>query len=207
MRRAGFSSQDAADKEITQITELLSISPDYQTQIKITNLIVETIKKTRSLPDAETVRRKVRTDQQLNRKILLGDWLDVWLAGKKKISEGTRARYASDVRLYLKPYLGHIPVEELRVVDIAEMFDAIEEYNDVIREARASNHPTLRAKVKWRQVVSPPTLRNIRATLRHALTVASTPPRLSSSRPPPDPSRWHGPTNVSAPEKPPTAGT
>ncbi|MEV0406050.1 tyrosine-type recombinase/integrase [Actinoallomurus sp. NPDC050550] len=134
LSRAGFSSQDEADKEIIQITELLGISPDHQTQIKVADLIVETIKKTRKLPNAETVCRKVRTGQQLNRKILLSDWLDIWLAGKKKISEGTRDRYASDVRLYLKPYLGHIPVEELRVVDIAEMFDGIEEYNDVIRK-------------------------------------------------------------------------
>jgi hypothetical protein len=31
----------------------------------------------------------------------------------------------------------------VRVVDIAEMFDAITEYNDVIRQARTSNDPAL----------------------------------------------------------------
>jgi integrase len=183
LRRRGFPTQEAAEEEITKVLELLGISPVRQTQVKIADLIVETIKKSRALPDPDTVRRKVRTGQQLDRKILLGDWLDIWLKGKKKISDGTRARYASDIRLYLKPYLGHIPVEELRVVHIAEMFDAIEEYNDLIREARASNDPALRAKVKWRRVVNPPTLRNIRATLRHALTVAMKQERLIDFNP------------------------
>jgi integrase len=183
LRRGGFASQDAAEEEIVQVIELLAITKVHQKQIKIADFIVETVKTTRALPDPELVRRKVRTGQRLDRRILLGDWLDIWLAGKKKISEGTRARYASDIKLYLKPYLGHIPVEDLRVADIADMFDAIEEYNDTIREARASNDPALRAKVKWRRVVNPPTLRNIQATLRHALNIAIKHERLIDFNP------------------------
>jgi integrase len=53
------------------------------------------------------------------------------------------------------------------------MFDAVEEYNDVIREARVSDDPALRVKVKWRRVVNPPTMRNIQATLRHALYIGT----------------------------------
>jgi hypothetical protein len=183
LRRRGFTSQGAAEAEINQVTELLEITKVRQTQIKIADLIVDTIKRTRALPDADAVRRKIRTGQRLDRNILLGDWLDIWLAGKKKTSETTRARYASDVRLYLKPYLGHIPVEELRVADIADMYEAIEEYNEVIREARASNDPTLRAKVKWRRIVNPPTMRNIQATLRHALNIAIKHERLIDFNP------------------------
>jgi hypothetical protein len=48
----------------------------------------------------------------------------------------------------------------------------IEEYNDTIRDARASTGPKLRAQVKWRRPVNPPTMRNIQATLRHALNIA-----------------------------------
>ena len=183
LRRGGFATQDAAEDEITQALELLAITKIREKQIKIADLIVATVKTTRTLPDPDIVRRKVRTGQQLNRRILLGEWLDVWLAAKKKISETTRARYASDIKLYLKPYLGHIPVEDLRVADIADMFDAIEEYNDTIREARTSNDPALLAKVKWRRPVNPPTLRNIRATLRHALNIAIKHERLIDFNP------------------------
>ena len=183
LRRGGFTSQDTAEEEITQVLELLAITKIRQKQIKIADLIVETVKTTRKPPDPDTVRRKVRTGQRLDQRILLGDWLDIWLAAKKKISETTRARYASDIKLYLKPYLGHIPVEDLRVADIADMFDAIEEYNDVIREARASDDPSIRAKVKWRRVLNPPTMRNIQATLRHALNIAIKHERLIDFNP------------------------
>jgi hypothetical protein len=66
LRRSGFTSQDAAEQEITQVLQLLGITKVRQTQIKITDLITETIKNTKKLPDADTVRRKVRTGQQLN---------------------------------------------------------------------------------------------------------------------------------------------
>jgi integrase len=183
LRRSGFASQDTAEEEITQVVELLGISNVTQIQIKIADFIVETVATTRKLPDTDNVRQKVRTGQRLDQRILLGDWLDIWLNGKKKISEGTRARYASDIKLYLKPYLGHIPVEDLRVADIADMFDAIEEYNDVIREAGASDDPALKAKVKWRRVLNPPTMRNIQATLRHALNIAIKHERLIDFNP------------------------
>jgi integrase len=183
LRRGGFTSQTAAEDDLGKAQELLAISNDRRIKNKITDFVLDTVKEMGELPDADTVRKKVRTGQQLNRNILLGDWLDIWLEGKKKIIETTKNRYASDVRLYLKPHLGHIPVAELRVADISEMFDAIEEYNELIREARASNNPTLRAKVKWRRVVNPPTLRNIRATLRHALNIAMKQERLIDFNP------------------------
>ncbi|GAA4635142.1 tyrosine-type recombinase/integrase [Actinoallomurus vinaceus] len=183
LRRGGFTSQTVAEDDLSKAQELLAISNDRRLKNKITDFVLDTVKKMGELPDADTVRNKVRTGQQLNRNILLGDWLDIWLEGKKKITETTKNRYASDVRLYLKPHLGHIPVAELRVADISEMFDAIEEYNDLIRETRSSNDPTLRAKVKWRRVVNPPTLRNIRATLRHALTIAMKQERLIDFNP------------------------
>ena len=183
LRRGGFATQTAAEEDLADARALLAISTDPRTRDKITELILCTVKETRRLPDVETVRRKVHTGQQLGRKVLLGDWLDIWLAGKKKISDTTRARYDSDIRLYLKPHLGGIPVEELRVADISEMFDAIAEFNDVIRQARASNDPALLAKVKWRRVVTPATMRNIRATLRHALAIVMKHERLIDINP------------------------
>jgi integrase len=183
LRRGGFGTQTAAEAELTRAQELLAISTDRRVQIKIADLIVDTLKTTRVLPDPDTVRRKVRTGQDINRQISFGDWLEIWLKGKKRIRDGTRARYASDIKLYLGPYLGHIEVEKLRVADLADMFDAITEYNDLIREARSSGDPQLRAKVKWRRPVNPPTMRHIQATARHALNVAIKQERLIDFNP------------------------
>jgi integrase len=183
LRRGGFATQTAAEEDLANAQGLLAITTDSRTRDKITELILRSIKETRRLPEVEAVRRKVHTGQQLGRKVLLGDWLDIWLAGKKKISDTTRARYASDIRLYLKPHLGDIPVEELRVADISEMFDAIAEFNEVIRQARTSDDPVLLAKVKWRRIVAPATMRNIRATLRHALAIAMKHERLIDINP------------------------
>lgn len=183
LRRGGFATQTAGEAELTRAQELLAITTDRNLQIKIADLIVDTVKKTRALPDPDTVRRKVRTGQDINRQISFGDWLEIWLKGKKRIRESTRARYASDIKLYLRPHLGHIPVEKLRVADFTDMFDQIEEYNDLIREARASRDPDMLAKVKWRRPVNPPTLRHIKATARHALNVAIKHERLIDFNP------------------------
>jgi integrase len=173
----------AAEAELTRAQELLAISTDRAVQIKITDLIADTVKRTRALPDPDTVRRKVRTGQDINRQISFGDWLEIWLKGKKRIRESTRQRYASDIKLYLKPHLGHIEVQKLRVADFNDMFDQIEEYNGIIKEARASDDPKVRAKVKWRRPVNPPTLRHIKATARHALNVAIKHERLIDFNP------------------------
>ena len=54
-----------------------------------------------------------------------GEWLEEWLAAKKKLRPGTVRSYAGHIRLYLKPHLGHIPIDRLRVTDVASVFDHI----------------------------------------------------------------------------------
>ena len=76
--------------------------------------------------------------------------------------------YDGHIRLYLKPHLGHIPIDRLRVTDVASVFEHIEELNDAITEARKSGSPARRAAVKGRPLVGPATCQRIRATLRSA---------------------------------------
>ncbi|MFE0147694.1 tyrosine recombinase XerC [Nonomuraea sp. NPDC059007] len=71
----------------------------------------------------------------------------------------------------------------MRVSDIAGMFDAIEEFNDVITAARASSDPIQRAEARNRRPVGPATMHRIRATLRHALNVAIKQDRLIDFNP------------------------
>jgi Phage integrase, N-terminal SAM-like domain len=123
------------------------------------------------LPDPARVRRQVGAgDDPAVRPPAVGEWLEEWLTAKKKLRPGTVRSYSGHISLYLKPHLGHIPIDRLRVTDIASMFDHIEELNDAIAEARASGSPAARAAVKGRRRVGPATCQRIRATLRSALS-------------------------------------
>ncbi|MFB4274505.1 tyrosine-type recombinase/integrase, partial [Nonomuraea sp. MTCD27] len=106
-----------------------------------------------------------------------------FLRRKRKIDATTRRSYEAHVRLYFTPYLGDIRLDRLRVSDVAGMFDAIEEFNDVIISARASDDPEQRAKVRYRRPVGPSTMHRIRATLRHALNIAIKQDRLIDFNP------------------------
>ncbi|WP_409463237.1 hypothetical protein [Amycolatopsis sp. GA6-003] len=76
------------------------------------------------------------------------------------------------MRLYLRPHLGHMRRDKLRVAHLEGMFDAIVEHNDVIAEYRASKDPRKVAAVKWQRPVGPTSIRRIRETLRAALSPA-----------------------------------
>ena len=126
---------------------------------------------TGKLPDPGRVRRQVGAGRDpAVRPPTTGEWLEEWLAAKKKLRPGTVRSYSGHISLYLKPHLGHIPIDRLRVTDVASVFDHIEELNDAIAEARASGDPARRAAVKGRRRVGPATCQRIRATLRSAVS-------------------------------------
>lgn len=82
-------------------------------------------------------------------------YLCEWLNAKKSLRPSTRASYASHIKLYLVPYLGHLELGVLRAEHIDQMFTKL------AVEAEAKGRP-----------ISPGTLRRIRATLTSALNTA-----------------------------------
>ncbi len=68
----------------------------------------------------------------------VGQWLDEWIKGRRKLAKGSVRSYEAHIRLYLRPHLGHIPIDRLRVVQISTMFDEIDAENELIRNARTS---------------------------------------------------------------------
>ncbi|WP_395108343.1 tyrosine-type recombinase/integrase [Actinomadura sp. SCN-SB] len=173
LRRGGFDTQDAAEAEIDTANELLAIAgDDAVVKGQIGDLLVATVKKTKKLPAPEEVRRRVRTRQDLDGSITVGQYLESWLAGRKNLRNGTLRSYQSHIRLYLVPHLGSIRLDRLRVADVDSMFEAIDELNETITEARRSADPKLRALVKGRRLIGPATKQRIRATLRSALSKA-----------------------------------
>jgi integrase len=173
LRRGGFDSQTDADQELGQARELLAIAApgDTETAIRIADAITKSVKDTRQLPDAARVRKAVGGGHDPSvRPPTAGEWLEEWLAAKKNLRPGTVRSYASHIRLYYQPHIGYISIDRLRVTDVASVFEAIEELNEAITEARTSSDPARRAGVKGRRLVGPATQQRIRATLRSAIT-------------------------------------
>ncbi|MFI6396167.1 tyrosine-type recombinase/integrase [Nonomuraea sp. NPDC050540] len=183
LRRRGFTTLEDAEAELDHARGLLTLDPDPAVRRQITALMLSVIKTTKQLPDTEEVRRKVRTHQDLNRHITVGEWLEEFLGRKRAIEATTKRSYETHIRLYLNPYLGDIRLDRLRVSDIAGMFDAIEEFNDIIATERASGDPARILSVRYRRPVGPTTMHRIRATLRHALNVAIRQDRLLDFNP------------------------
>ena len=173
LRKGGFTVKTGAEAELDLARELMAIAApdDPQTAIQIADAITASMRTTRRLPDPGRVRKAVGGGHHPAVKPpATGEWLEEWLAAKKKLRAGTVRSYDGHIRLYLRPHLGHIPIDRLRVTDIASVFDHIEELNDAITEARASRSPARRAAVKGRRLVGPATCQRIRATLRSAVS-------------------------------------
>ncbi|MEU8147462.1 hypothetical protein [Nonomuraea sp. NPDC048901] len=155
----------------------------------------------------------MKTGQHLTQEITVEQRLTEFLNRKRKIEETTRRSYEGHIRLYLTPYLGRLRLEQLKVSDLALMFEQIEEFNDTIAERRADPDSAVRESVKYRRPTSVTTMHNIRATLRYALNMAMRQDRLIIStalpcwrcRPRPVPDRWSGPRTGSAPGRRTTA--
>ncbi|MEO3876582.1 hypothetical protein ABGB18_48180 [Nonomuraea sp. B12E4] len=152
-------------------------------RFQIADLIKRTLAETDTLPNAETIRRKIKTGQHLTQEITVEQWLTEFLNRKRKIEETTRRSYEGHIRLYLTPYLGRLRLDQLKVSDIALMFEQIEEFNDAIAERRTDPDPQIRESVKYRRPISVTTMHNIHATLRHALNMAMRQDRLIDFNP------------------------
>lgn len=198
LRKSGYDSKTDAVADLDKVRALLAIPDpeDNEGRAAIADLLRTTVANGEPLPDHDETRRRFRSGQRLATDLLLGDYLDDWLKSKK-IKKSGKARYETDIRVHLKPHLGHLRVSRLRISHIAEMFAAIDEQNDEItasnvarrdadqrrREAAARGASRavqralvaeMRALPPFRRVTSKATQLRIKATLRAALNAAVT---------------------------------
>lgn len=191
LRRGGFPTQVIAQADCDHARALLTIAePDDPVMLgEIIDCIHRAVKTYGALPAEHEVRRRVHAGQPLSEHLTVADWLEQWLPGKKDIAPNTHTSYESHLRLYLKPYLGKLRLDRLTVAHLDDMFDAIDEHNDVIRAARTpldippgtdrptaaklrAAHKEQRAAVKWQKPAGAASKQRIRATLRVALNDA-----------------------------------
>ncbi|WP_239313778.1 tyrosine recombinase XerC, partial [Frankia sp. Cj3] len=139
----------------------------------IGSLIKEATARGGELPTIDGVRRRVNAGVALDKSITVGEWLDNWLNGKRDIKKTTRNGYESNIRVYLKPHLGHLPLDKLQISQIDAMFDRIQEADDELTELRERASRGEEVDFNRRQrITSAATRQRIRATLRSSLSAA-----------------------------------
>ncbi|OCC11477.1 site-specific integrase [Streptomyces sp. PTY087I2] len=197
-RRGGFESSTDAQEELDKVRALMAIPErdDAWGRTQISDMLEDCVKEKTPLPDYDETRRRFQAGQTLNSKITVAEWLDFWLAGRRRLRRTGAKRYECSIRVHLKPHLGHLRLDKLRVHHIDTMFDAINERNIEIQEQNAQRRAVRdelkatpnkgaenRARRRWlraqldamppfRRVTGLNTQPHIRNTLRAALNVA-----------------------------------
>ncbi|MFJ2186408.1 tyrosine-type recombinase/integrase [Kitasatospora sp. NPDC087861] len=194
--RAGYETLKEAQADLDHVRGLLALGKEDPDDLAlVAELLVKVADEKAQLPDIEETRNRLKAGQDLSTRVTVGEWLDTWLAGKKIRKSGI-TRYECDVRVHLKPRIGHIRVDRLRVSTLAEMFTAIADANEEILENNALRHAlkaelatvpikglenrarrrALRAELAemppFRRTTGAATRQRIRATLRTALNEA-----------------------------------
>jgi integrase len=172
LRRGGFDTRDAALAERDQAKTLLALAGGHQAvAVEIATLLTES-KAGAPLPDRDTIARRVRAGIPATVDTTVAEYLHDWHASRRGIEAGTLRTYGIHIRMYLVPHLGHIALEALQVSHVEAMFHAIENRNADIANARVSDDPAERARVRGVRTVSPASMHRIRACLRKALNDA-----------------------------------
>ncbi|MEV4059684.1 tyrosine-type recombinase/integrase [Nonomuraea dietziae] len=66
-----------------------------------------------------------------DRNMLFGDWLDTWIEGKRRLKPSTRESYLEAIRLYGKPGLGHVKLDDLRESHLDKLYTAMGQINNL----------------------------------------------------------------------------
>lgn len=139
--------------------------------------MIVAVKRGGQLPAVEDVRRRVGLGLDPGAPgITVGEWLDTWLAGKRRTRRASAYRsYEMHVRVWLKPQLGHLPLERLNSGHIEDLFVTIARFNAELERQRAAGRAVIEIEGDVRsqpRICGPSTQARIFATLRAACNAA-----------------------------------
>lgn len=196
--RNGYAKSTDAQTDLDRIRAILDLPGDDEDGQRRVGDLLQAVMNTRSrIPDPTEVSRKLGVGVPLDGKTLVGDWLDHVMENKKTRITTNRG-YSSHVRVHLKPALAHLRLDRLTVGHVEDMFNAIDDRNDVVlAENRARREQVARCKrgkpgapkaaeraqlaaerarlaemPPFRRVTGPATKQAIRRTLRMVLNKA-----------------------------------
>ncbi|KJE20020.1 phage integrase family protein [Frankia torreyi] len=115
--------------------------------------------------DAEKEVVKIRSGRQHVGQLTVGQYLNTWLAGKRRLRPTSRGGYESNIRLYLCPMLGELPLKGLRKSHIDQMIARLEVEGSA--PVKGGN-----GAMRKSRSLAPKTILEIFATLRAALNDA-----------------------------------
>jgi integrase len=193
LRRGGLASADEAHARLERATALLAIAEpdDVRGRAELVALVDVQSRKGGSLPDPVEVADRYRRRLPLTPVPTVGEWLEFWLSTQRGLRPTTLVGYRKHIELYLGRYLGHIRLDRLRVADLLDMVEAIEERNELIRQVRSffadpkqraearredrqlwERMCRLRNELKWQKPIGATSLRRVFSVLRGALNAA-----------------------------------
>ncbi|MFM9613496.1 tyrosine-type recombinase/integrase [Streptomyces niveiscabiei] len=192
-RRSGFNSLKDASRELDLVRSLLALADEDEPEDRrlISDMIMLSTAERSPLPGVETTARLLKAGHCLTSRVTVGEWLDAWLKAKKKLRATGARRYEVDIRCHLRPRIGHIRLDKLRVEHLDEMFEGIAATNQEIAEqnaqrrqavadlesihgraARRTAHEAIATMPPFRRTTGLSTQHHIKTTLRAALNSA-----------------------------------
>jgi hypothetical protein len=105
----------------------------------------------------------------------VGDYLDIWIAGKRRLKASTRRSYTEHIELYLRPVLGHLRLTDLRDTDIERLYAAMAQLGPDLPKRPSPELAAIleaRAKQGVARALSDARIRRVHATLMSALNSA-----------------------------------
>ncbi|WP_411146403.1 hypothetical protein [Streptomyces sp. x-80] len=144
-RRSGYDTKTDAQGDLDKVRALLNIAgkEDKEGRRRLGDML-ETVEASKDpLPDYDETKRKFSTGQSLTQHMTVGEWLELWLDGKKRLRTSGKNRYDTDLRMHLIPRVGHIRLDRLAVQHLDEMFAGIAETNIEINDANILRRTTL----------------------------------------------------------------
>ncbi|TDD21620.1 hypothetical protein [Nonomuraea diastatica] len=142
--------------------------------MEILDMVEAAHRKQAPLPDHDELRRRHNDGQRLG-SMLFGDFFESCMAEHERtgdIRKTTLRSYRSHYKEHLKEVFAHVRMDRLWVSVLQKVFTRIDEKNETILEARASEDPAVRASVRGKRITGPATKQRIRATLSTVLSDA-----------------------------------
>jgi integrase len=175
LHRGGFATAGDRDAFVVQVGELVRLADgDRAVAADIGDLIWQATRYRGQLPAVADVRQKLALGRGLGDSPTVGEYLETWIAGKRRVRPGTAKSYRGHLDVWLIPHLGRIRLDRLTAGNISGLFAMIGKWNAEIAAAAAEDRqPDLPGDVrKLPRVTGVATQHRIYATLRNALTAA-----------------------------------
>lgn len=176
--RSGYDTAKDAQADLDKVRALLDLpdGDDREAQILVGDLLEAVSGKSKApLPDLAETRRRLVRGQKLTATMTVGDLLDEWLDVKRKSKRATTVNgYESHVRVHLRPALADYRLDRLGVGHVQQMFDGIDDQNEVIAAENAARHEQV-ARCKWPAGGRPPASERERLAAEKAKLAAMPP--------------------------------